>query len=149
MTFPIKKSDDDAARLRAEDELRRQEEANRKMNVLEETVHFAYDESDLSDAAKRTMDAKVVILNNNPDVRLMIEGYADERGTMRYNEALGLRRANALRDYLSAAGLATTRLDVISYGKRRPLSSGTNEADYAQNRRGEFTVLGHLAQPRE
>ena len=119
ITWPVVKteSDDTAARARAVADQRRREEADRVRNVLQEKVLFAYNKSELTDNAKRSLDAKVVILNTNPDVRLMIEGYADERGTTLYNDALGLRRANALRDYLSAAGLLATRLDVISYGK--------------------------------
>jgi peptidoglycan-associated lipoprotein len=148
ITWPVFKteSDDAAVQARAVADQRRRDEAYRVRNVLHEKVLFAYDKSELNDNAKRTLDAKVVILNTNPDVRLMIEGYADERGTTVYNEALGLRRANALRDYLSAAGLSFARMDVISYGKTRPLTAGTSEADYAQNRRGEFLVLGELVQ---
>jgi peptidoglycan-associated lipoprotein len=145
-TWPMVKTESDDAAAQARTEQRRREEADRVRHVLNERVLFAYDKSELTDNAKRTLDAKVVILKTNPDVRLMIEGYADERGTTLYNDALGLRRANALRDYLSAAGLLVTRLAVISYGKTRPLSAGTSEADYALNRRGEFLVLGELVQ---
>jgi peptidoglycan-associated lipoprotein len=119
ITWPVFKteSDDAAVQARAVADQRRREEAYRVRNVLHEKVLFAYDKSELNENAKRTLDAKVVILNTNPDVRLMIEGYADERGTTLNNEALGLRRANALRDNLSAAGLSFARLDVVSYGK--------------------------------
>jgi outer membrane protein OmpA-like peptidoglycan-associated protein len=138
ITWPVFKTVSDAVADQ------RRHEADRMRNVLREKVLFSYGKSELNENAMRTLDAKVVILNTNPAVRLMIEGYADERGTAVYNEALGLRRANALRDYLSAAGLLATRLDVISYGNTRPLSAGTSDADHAQNRRGEFLVLGEL-----
>ena len=91
------------------------------------------------------LDAKVVIMSKIPEVRLTISGHADERGTLRYNQELGLRRANAVRDYLAGAGLSVFRFDVVSYGKERPLGSGTSEAEYALNRRGEFTVLGTVS----
>ena len=63
------------------------------------------------------------------------EGHADERGTREYNLALGERRANSVKDYLVALGVADNRVNTISYGKERSVAQGSNEAAWAQNRR--------------
>jgi peptidoglycan-associated lipoprotein len=73
-------------------------------------------------------------------VRLVIEGHCDERGTREYNLALGERRATAVKNYLTNAGIAAARVTTISYGKERPVALGANEAAWAQNRRGVSVV---------
>ena len=74
-------------------------------------------------------------LNQNPSLRVTIEGHCDERGTREYNLALGDRRASAVRDYLVAKGINASRLSTISYGKERPSVGGSNDTSYALNRR--------------
>jgi peptidoglycan-associated lipoprotein len=101
-------------------------------------VFFAFDSSELSSDARNTVERLAAWLERNPNVSLTIEGHADERGTREYNLALGERRANSVRQYLVALGVAPTRLSTISYGKERPAVLGSNEAAWAQNRRAVF-----------
>uniref|UniRef100_A0A832HZT4 Peptidoglycan-associated protein n=1 Tax=Eiseniibacteriota bacterium TaxID=2212470 RepID=A0A832HZT4_UNCEI len=103
-------------------------------------VFFAFDSYALDDAARAALDATARVLRDNPDMNLTIEGHCDERGTVEYNQALGERRAGAARDYLVAAGIAPSRLHVISYGKERPFATGSDESAWAQNRRAHFVV---------
>ena len=77
----------------------------------------------------------------NPAVRASLEGHADERGTREYNMALGERRANAARDYLVSLGVPTARLLVTSWGKEKPVATGSDEAAWAQNRRAVTVVV--------
>src|SRR5688572_26444668 len=126
--------DPNAASVAAE----REREAIR--GELREMVFFDYDGANIRDDAKGVLDRKVAILRNNPQVTLRIEGHADERGSVEYNLALSLRRANAIRDYLSNFQLDANRFEVVPLGEERPLSSGTSESDYARNRRGEFII---------
>ena len=99
-------------------------------------VFFAFDKSDLSADARRTLERQAAWLRQWSNQRLTVEGHCDERGTREYNLALGERRANAVKDYLVAQGVSASRLSTISYGKERPVVLGSNEAAWAQNRRG-------------
>ncbi|MBV8169476.1 MAG: peptidoglycan-associated lipoprotein Pal [Alphaproteobacteria bacterium] len=99
-------------------------------------VFFAYDKADLSADARRTLERQAAWLRQWTNQRLTVEGHCDERGTREYNLALGERRANAVKDYLVALGVPASRLSTISYGKERPVVLGSNEAAWAQNRRG-------------
>tara|TARA_B100001175_G_scaffold174552_1_gene148296 strand:- start:238 stop:483 length:246 start_codon:yes stop_codon:yes gene_type:complete len=74
-------------------------------------------------------------MRKNKNVTVSIEGHADERGTREYNLALGERRANSVKDYLMTYGISGNRLNVISYGKERPVNSGSNPLAWSQNRR--------------
>jgi len=105
-------------------------------------VFFDYDQYDLRTDAKATLDRKATFLNQNSSVRSQIEGHCDERGTNEYNLALGERRANAARQYLTTAGVNAARLSTISYGEERPLDPGRNEAAWARNRRAHFVITG-------
>ena len=88
------------------------------------------------------LDAQAQWLQRYPSVTVRIEGNADERGTREYNLALGERRANSVKDYLAALGVNPARMKTISYGKERPVASGSNEAAWGQNRRGVTKVTG-------
>ena len=81
-------------------------------------------------------------MNQNSSVRSQIEGHCDERGTNEYNLALGERRANAAKQYLTTAGISAGRLSTISYGEERPLDPGHTEAAWARNRRAHFVITG-------
>jgi len=105
-------------------------------------VFFDYDQYDLRTDAKATLDRKATFLNQNSSVRSQIEGHCDERGTNEYNLALGERRANAAKQYLTTAGVNAARLSTISYGEERPLDPGRNEAAWARNRRAHFVITG-------
>ncbi len=103
-------------------------------------VFYDFDSSDLRPEARATVEALAVWLSNYPAATLVLEGHADERGTREYNLALAERRANAIRDYLVALGIAPNRLSTISYGKERPAVLGSTDEAWAQNRRGVFVV---------
>lgn len=131
--------DDDAAR-RAEEAARLARE--RAYGSIQGMIFFDFDRSDLRDDARQTLQAKAEALRQFPDIRIRIEGHADERGTVEYNLALGERRADAARAYLVDLGIDPDRMTTISYGEERPQVSGQNESAWSQNRRDEFVILG-------
>jgi len=98
-------------------------------------VFFATNESVLTTAARDTLRKQASWMRKNSDLTFVIEGHADERGTREYNLALGERRANAAKDYLMTYGVSSNRLSVISYGKERPIDSGSNPLAWSKNRR--------------
>jgi peptidoglycan-associated lipoprotein len=126
------------------DAAEREAEARRLTAILEQVVHFDYDESSIRSDAQELLSAKVPVLRSNPAIRIRIEGHADERGSVEYNLALGMRRANAVRDYLGGFGIDASRIDVQSFGEDRPMASGSTESAWAQNRRAEFRVTAGL-----
>lgn len=106
--------------------------------TIQERIFFDFDRFDLRPEARETLQRKAGTLRAYPDVRILIEGHADERGTVEYNLALGERRANTARAYLIDLGIDPDRMTTISYGEERPLVDGHNEAAWSQNRRDEF-----------
>ena len=117
-------------------------EARDFMAHAEDRVFFAYDSSALSDNAQEVLDTQVEWLTarKHKNVNVVVQGYCDERGTREYNLALGERRANAVKAYLVAHGVDSSRISTISYGKERPAVLGNNEAAWAQNRRAVTVV---------
>ena len=103
-------------------------------------VFFDYDQFTLKPEARRTLDRQAEWMGRYPNVRLSIEGHADERGTREYNLALAERRAKSVKDYLVSKGINASRLTSISYGKERPVALGSNELAWSQNRRGVSVV---------
>tara|TARA_Y100001960_G_C14493463_1_gene737912 strand:- start:145 stop:627 length:483 start_codon:yes stop_codon:yes gene_type:complete len=98
-------------------------------------VFFATNESILTTRSRDTLRKQAAWLRKNPDINVVLEGHADERGTREYNLALGERRANAAKDYLMTYGISSNRISVISYGKERPVDSGSNPLSWSKNRR--------------
>ena len=98
-------------------------------------VFFATNKSTLTTASRDTLRKQAAWMRKNSTLNFTIEGHADERGTREYNLALGERRANAAKDYLMTYGVGQNRLTVISYGKERPVNSGSNPLAWSQNRR--------------
>tara|TARA_A100001011_G_scaffold137042_1_gene144511 strand:+ start:773 stop:1318 length:546 start_codon:yes stop_codon:yes gene_type:complete len=98
-------------------------------------VFFATNESILTTASRETLRAQATWLRKNTSVNVIIEGHADERGTREYNLALGERRANAAKDYLMTYGISSDRISVLSYGKERPVDSGSTPLAWSKNRR--------------
>lgn len=154
---PVQQTDDEAARRQAEeaarlaaeeaarreaeaDEARLAAERERAVAVLTERIHFAYDESAITPDSRDVLLQKVEVLRQNGDVRLRIIGHADERGSIEYNLALGMRRANAARDFLTNYGLEVGRFETASMGEEEPLVNQATESAYAQNRRAEFQI---------
>jgi len=133
-----------AARAAAEREAAARAEAERRMAAaraaLEEMIYFDYDESAIRTDAERVLRQKAEILRTSPAVMLRVEGHADERGSTEYNLALGNRRAESVRAFLTNFGLGANRFSITSYGEERPLASGSNEAAWARNRRAEFVI---------
>jgi peptidoglycan-associated lipoprotein len=109
-------------------------------SVPADRVFFDFDSYSIDAEDRATLDAQSVWLARYPNVRVTIEGHADERGTREYNLALGDRRANAARDYLQSRGVAPGRMQVISWGKERPQNPASNEEAWAQNRRAVTVV---------
>jgi len=103
-------------------------------------VYFAFDRSDLDAAARATLDGYAAWLNANRSINVTIEGNCDERGSREYNLALGQRRADSVRDYLASRGVSAGRIDTVSFGEERPVCTGSGEACWAQNRRGDIVT---------
>ena len=102
---------------------------------VKDRVFFATNKSTLTTASRDTLRKQAAWMRKKSDITFSIEGHADERGTREYNLALGERRANAVKDYLMTYGISGNRLSVISYGKERPVNSGSNPLAWSQNRR--------------
>ena len=103
---------------------------------VKDRVFFATNKSTLTTASRDTLRTQAAWMRKKgKDLSFTIEGHADERGTREYNLALGERRANAVKDYLMTYGISGNRLSVISYGKERPVNSGSNPLSWSQNRR--------------
>jgi peptidoglycan-associated lipoprotein len=102
---------------------------------LARVFFFEFDRSTLQQSDLRALEMHAMILRDNPERAVVIEGHADERGTREYNLALGERRANAIRSFLSAAGVSSRQIEAVSYGEERPDDPGNNEAAWARNRR--------------
>ena len=103
-------------------------------------VYFDLDSATLSGSAKSALDANVEIMSKRPDIKLEVQGHADERGTTDYNLALGQRRAQSVYRYMKSNGIAQSRIKVVSYGEERPLRNGSSESSWSQNRRCEFVI---------
>ena len=103
---------------------------------VKDRVFFATNKSTLTTASRDTLRKQAAWMRaKGKALSFTIEGHADERGTREYNLALGDRRANAVKDYLMTYGISGSRLSVISYGKERPVNSGSNPLAWSQNRR--------------
>lgn len=110
------------------------------VSTLRERVHFEFDRSRITDEAAAVLQRKAEILRANPDLRVTIEGHCDERGSLEYNMALGQRRAESVRRYLTGLGVQGDMFQTVSYGEERPIAQGSNEQAWAQNRRAEFEI---------
>ena len=98
-------------------------------------VFFATNETVLTTASRETLRKQAGWLRKNSDINVVLEGHADERGTREYNLALGERRANSAKDYLMTYGISSDRISVLSYGKERPVDSGSSPLAWSKNRR--------------
>ncbi len=105
-----------------------------------ERVYFDFDSATLNAQSKSALDDNISIMAKYADVKLEVQGHADERGTTDYNLALGQKRADAVVAYMNAKGISGSRAQSVSYGEERPLDASTNERAYAQNRRAEFVI---------
>jgi peptidoglycan-associated lipoprotein len=112
--------------------------------TIGDRVLFLVDESSLTPEAQSILQGQARWLTTNSDYTVTIQGHADEQGTREYNLALGARRANAAREYLISQGIAGSRIEVVSYGKERPLEICSAESCYAKNRRAVTVLAGGL-----
>jgi peptidoglycan-associated lipoprotein len=103
-------------------------------------VFFKTDQSGVDPEGQKTLQRQADWLRRYPNVTVTIEGHCDERGTREYNLALGARRADAIKNVLIALGVQANRVQTITYGKERPMTVGSSEAAWAQNRRGVTVV---------
>jgi peptidoglycan-associated lipoprotein len=104
-------------------------------------IHFDFDQYDIRLDAKPILQAIASWLLKNTSVNILTEGHCDERGTDEYNLALGDRRAKATRDYLTALGVPSNRIEMLSYGEEKPLCTDNTEECWARNRRVHFVTL--------
>jgi len=108
---------------------------------LFEDIYFDFDMYDIRSDAKPVLHDVSSWLLKNPAARLSVEGHCDERGTNEYNLALGDRRAKSVRDFLIALGVASKRIEIVSYGEEKPQCMEQTEECWAKNRRAHFVVL--------
>jgi peptidoglycan-associated lipoprotein len=104
------------------------------------TVYYDFDSSDLLPASRDTLKRNAEYLKANTGIQVLVEGNCDERGTFEYNMALGQRRADAVREYLSGLGVEPGRIGTISYGQEKPAVEGNDEAAWAKNRRADLKI---------
>jgi len=131
---PPVNNDADAARRAREAELAR------LRSTMAEVIYFDYDRAEIRADSRAALDRKTRILRDEPTVRIRVEGHADERGSTEYNLALGSRRAEAVRAYITAAGIQAARVEIVSFGEDRPADPARNEAAWSRNRRAETVV---------
>lgn len=149
--------EEEEARLKAEEERRieeerlKEEEAEITPQVAREAetttvpqlddIHFDFDKSDIRADSREILQKNADWLQNNPDVKIQIEGHCDERGTAEYNLALGERRAMSTKKYLISLGISADRIYTISYGEELPLDPNHNKDAWGKNRRAHFLVI--------
>ena len=100
-----------------------------------QTIYFAFDNATIAGDYEEMLAAHAAYLSKNVDMKVTVEGHADERGTPEYNIALGERRAQAVAKYLQALGVQADQISIVSYGEEKPLLLGQSEEVYAKNRR--------------
>lgn len=110
-------------------------------------IHFSYDSYAVEGASRNDLEANAKILSDRSDMKIVLEGHCDERGTAEYNMALGAERARAVKNALVALGVASSRIETISYGEEIPLDASGSESAFAKNRRVHFAVGTAAALP--
>ncbi|MBI2711538.1 MAG: OmpA family protein [Bdellovibrio sp.] len=108
-----------------------------------ETVHFPFDSFTLDSEAQNVLKNNASIMKDKSHLKIQIEGHCDQRGGIQYNIALGEKRANATRKFLTDLGVSHDRMTVISFGKEKLIDTGTSEESYAKNRRSNFVITSH------
>ncbi|MGM0679590.1 MAG: peptidoglycan-associated lipoprotein Pal [Pseudomonadota bacterium] len=122
----------------------RMEELNDPDSPLSKRVlYFDFDSSKVTEEQREIIDAHAAFLSRNPEVSVVLEGHADERGTREYNLALGERRAKAVEQLLQVQGVAADQIQVISFGEERPVALDHNESAWRLNRRVEILYSGY------
>lgn len=109
-----------------------------RQKFINEDIYFMFDSTALSTDARAALDMKAKWMQINPGVTVIIEGHCDNRGTAEYNLALGEARAKIVKDYMTALGIGSNRMEIVSYGEEHPLVDGEGEAAWSKNRRAHF-----------
>ncbi len=109
--------------------------------ITDGVIYFDFNKYDIKEEYRQMLQQKADLMRQYPNIRVRIEGNCDARGTQEYNLALGERRARAAYEYLVLLGVNPSQLEIISYGKERPVVMGDSEAAYAANRRDNFRVI--------
>ena len=116
---------------KAEEQLRQKYEALRQ----EQIIYFDFDKATVENKYAELLRAHAEFLVQNPSVKVLIEGHADERGTPEYNIALGEHRGQAVEKYLQSLGVSASQMSVVSYGEEKPMVKSRTESAFAKNRR--------------
>ncbi len=104
------------------------------------TVNFPFDSSSITASSRDVLDANADVLQAATNLNVQVEGHCDERGGIQYNLALGEKRANAVKDYLIALGISSSRITTVSFGKEKPVGFNHSEEAWGQNRRANFVI---------
>lgn len=110
------------------------------IEAIRERIHFEFDRSAITDEAAAVLQRKAEVLRRYPDLALVIEGHCDERGSLEYNQALGMRRSESARRFLASQEVNTDAFRTVSFGEEQPLVNQSNESAWAMNRRAEFVI---------
>lgn len=113
----------------------------KELQTLIQDIHFDYDRYDIRDDAIPVLKEVSAILSRNKNIKVIIEGHCDERGTNEYNLGLGDRRANSAREFLISLGIPSNKIETISYGEEKPLCEDQTEECWAKNRRAHFVFV--------
>lgn len=108
-----------------------------RSSVVFSPIYFAFDQAGISTDMQAVVTSNTDYMKDNPDAVIVVEGNCDERGTNEYNLALAERRAINVKEYMVNLGINPARIRTVSYGEERPLFTGSNETDWAQNRRAD------------
>lgn len=111
------------------------------MVVTGNLVYFDFDKFEIKPEYRGLLKDKAAVLKKYPQMRVLVAGHCDNRGTEEYNLALGERRARTVKEYLMVLGVSASQLEVVSYGEERPAVEGSTEAAWAKNRRAVFTII--------
>jgi peptidoglycan-associated lipoprotein len=104
-------------------------------------IYFDYDKADIRDDAKPVLKEVAVILSKNGNIKVIIEGHCDDRGTNEYNLSLGDKRATSAKQHLVSLGIPSGKTQTISYGEEKPICSDKTEECWAKNRRAHFVLI--------
>lgn len=111
-----------------------------RSDVLDnDTVYFAYNSSEITPEMKNIINKHLNFLKKHSNIKVILEGHTDERGSNTYNVVLGEKRAQSIKDILLQAGIPDTQVEIISYGELRPKTAGGNEENWSKDRRAVFT----------
>ncbi|MBD3766716.1 MAG: peptidoglycan-associated lipoprotein Pal [Gammaproteobacteria bacterium] len=115
-----------------------EDEKNYAVGDVQPTIYFGFDQYSIDGKGQAVINHYVRYLQSKPTLNIVLEGHCDERGSSEYNMALGERRAKAVRDALTVAGIPSSRIRVVSFGEEKPAAEGHDEASWALNRRVEM-----------